>query len=545
MPVPNLCPCPKCACGLNKNRTRIAQALNAGAQQPPLARLQELLKSNMAPNQLEQATMSAFMAHPLESIASIDSQIQHLQNAIQKLQVTRGDLVHVVADFQLVTQPIRRVPQDVLAEIFMILVESEFSQYTPTFTFQPSPDDDVSATTTPERHLSQNAAWTVSRVCSAWRRLAQSTPRLWSYLRVHWDVPAPVSYQQQQYYVVDQTHRTREERLAVCLAETLRFSMSFPLSLSLDNVPSRYLQMLSISAGRWREFHSDCCPEFRGVTSLPVLRILDVSWYGVGPFSLARITSTMAPELRTLLTSVPSSGIADMFPENQITEFVDVTTEVEDDYCLDVNALAFLKRQPRLRKCRLHITDTRAAGTALTLTRLEYLALSIHPDRHQGSSPPNSFLTIRLLAPNLTTLEVTGDCSDPDDVLTFVKRSGCLLTSLSYSSARISEQGCIKIIESFTSLVTLSLDDNQSNPPTFPFSAMFFAKLTVMTGRARKKARSRRSAPTSSVDGADGPEVQYVPSLETLILPKSHTYPNGTFANVLTKRPSLRISAQT
>ncbi|KAJ7627844.1 hypothetical protein DFH06DRAFT_728234 [Mycena polygramma] len=124
--------------------------------QSPPASLAHLIESNAAPSSIESQLTRAY-------IGELESQIALLRGAKGPSRRRRAELRQAVKTYKAVVSPIRRVPPEILGEIFSYLVPSHFSEI-----------DQL------EPVVIDHAPWSMTRVCRHWSAVALETPALWS-----------------------------------------------------------------------------------------------------------------------------------------------------------------------------------------------------------------------------------------------------------------------------------------------------------------------------------------------------------------------------
>ncbi|KAK6977598.1 hypothetical protein R3P38DRAFT_3123748 [Favolaschia claudopus] len=102
------------------------------------------------------------IAEPTRQLLSLDEEISQLQKSIEKLKEKRDTLSTYVDEHKALISPIRRIPQDVLSEIF--------------FACLPTHRNCVMS--------ASEAPVILGRICSSWRALSLATPRLCASLHI-------------------------------------------------------------------------------------------------------------------------------------------------------------------------------------------------------------------------------------------------------------------------------------------------------------------------------------------------------------------------
>ncbi|KAJ6616655.1 hypothetical protein B0H10DRAFT_2036413 [Mycena sp. CBHHK59/15] len=214
------------------------------------------LGTNYCPRDEEVEEIESFLVEPLLRLKRLDDKIVEMQQAIDDLIEERYALNSYVQAHRALVSPVRRLPLDIIQEIFIACLPTHRNCV-------------MSA---------REAPVLLGRVCSAWRSISLSTPRLWA--RLHIVEPT------RPFDMVPTT--LFEEKLAQRLEVTkswLGRSGDCPLSLSLDSnldyvvtpphLPpphsnsGQFLQALIPFAARWRHINITISPLALGtLTSL-------------------------------------------------------------------------------------------------------------------------------------------------------------------------------------------------------------------------------------------------------------------------------------
>ena len=128
------------------------------------------LYTNYVPLDPEIEELRRLIAGPLAEISRFDEKIAHLQSMIDDLRRERQVFATFVDAHRALLSGTRRLPQELLQEIFTYCL--------------PSNRTERSSTTS-------EAPMLLGRICSSWRRIVMSTPQLWS--SIHVDVSEPPS----------------------------------------------------------------------------------------------------------------------------------------------------------------------------------------------------------------------------------------------------------------------------------------------------------------------------------------------------------------
>ncbi|KDR68210.1 hypothetical protein GALMADRAFT_43942, partial [Galerina marginata CBS 339.88] len=121
------------------------------------------LGSNYIPSDPEIQEIKAYLLHPIARIRLIDDELIDLETKLKALQDERKGLSHQVEICQAIITLPRRLPDDILSEIF----------------YQSLPTNVNAAMVNSVPPL------IFTQICKRWREVALSTPKLWSTIHIH------------------------------------------------------------------------------------------------------------------------------------------------------------------------------------------------------------------------------------------------------------------------------------------------------------------------------------------------------------------------
>ncbi|KAF8886258.1 hypothetical protein CPB84DRAFT_1549400 [Gymnopilus junonius] len=125
------------------------------------------LNTNYVPTNIDRAQILELLREPEVEVAKLNAEIAHLQSELDQLEAQHDGLEQAIFDHYQLLSPFRRLPDDILQEIFLRCL--------------------------PEKHnalmSTTEAPLLLGRVCSRWRGLAFHTPRLWATLHIPLPVP--------------------------------------------------------------------------------------------------------------------------------------------------------------------------------------------------------------------------------------------------------------------------------------------------------------------------------------------------------------------
>ncbi|KAF8206822.1 hypothetical protein K438DRAFT_448811 [Mycena galopus ATCC 62051] len=169
---------------------------------PPLPH--HLMTTNEPPSKGEAAEVRDIIGAVQSHVAELDASIATLETALAKLRLTRKEADRHIHGGRSILSNLRRVPSDVLAEIFLKITPDASHRRLPLIDSHP---------------------WTLARVSRAWRVTALSLPSLWS--NIDSSRPLPM------------------------LEEQLRRSNAFGLTITLRNSDVEALNVLMGCSQRW------------------------------------------------------------------------------------------------------------------------------------------------------------------------------------------------------------------------------------------------------------------------------------------------------
>ncbi|KAF8177069.1 hypothetical protein K438DRAFT_1845880 [Mycena galopus ATCC 62051] len=310
------------------------------------------LGTNYCPTDDEVVQIRSLLVQPTLRLKTLDDEIGDLQKAIDKLVEERDSLGTYVGAHRALLSPARRLPLDILQEIFIACMPTQRNCV-------------MSAIEAPVL---------LGRICSAWRTVSLSTPRLWA--RVHIVEPQPQGW----------GSPTAEPKLSQKVAQRLEItkiwlgrSGELPLSISMQSCSNQFLEGLIPFAARWQHIHFTTPPPslFEVIsyldTDMPWLETVEfhVSQY-YGSENIACGSFSILRGLR--ISSFSVSGnifVAERFPLvwNQLTSLTigGPSGSTTSEMTLDV-----ISKCPGLRCCKLMIMD---ASPEVTVSQHPTIAL--------------------------------------------------------------------------------------------------------------------------------------------------------------------------
>ncbi|KAJ7634642.1 hypothetical protein FB45DRAFT_470961 [Roridomyces roridus] len=230
------------------------------------------LGTNYCPTVDETIAIKTLLIEPLLQMKRLDTKIAELQQALSKLLEKREGLQTYVQAHEALLSPIRRMPADVVQEIFKACLPTHRNCVM-----------DAS-----------EAPLLLGRVCSAWRTLSLATPRLWASLHIvdpgepprpkESEPVWPVAPQEPRAALVEDVVWTWLERAGHC-----PLSISLQYDIELGYMPSHsIIQTIFSLASRWQHIRFAATdPAFQELVQLsaadvPELQSVELQYNQVG-----------------------------------------------------------------------------------------------------------------------------------------------------------------------------------------------------------------------------------------------------------------------
>ncbi|KAJ7198375.1 hypothetical protein GGX14DRAFT_470268 [Mycena pura] len=184
--------------------------------QLPASPCPELLLTNSVPSDVQLNEIHSFIGSKKAKISILNDQIAQVQRTLRRLESQRAELADLVESHRGVVSTIRRLPEEVLGEIF--------SQY---------------LGASDSRLHSPKALSHIIGVCAGWRAIALASPLLWRHIR-------PIRR--------EQSYDDSGELQQI----SLQLQRSAPVALSLhldETASSRVVDLLLTESRRWQNLY--------------------------------------------------------------------------------------------------------------------------------------------------------------------------------------------------------------------------------------------------------------------------------------------------
>ena len=167
---------------------------------------------NYVTSDTERREIFCILQEPQARLAKMNDEIKRMQAALEEMKRQRDELSQYIDHYHALTSPIRRLPKEILLEIFVHCLPKEHNAYM----------------------SSHEAPLLLGRICSSWRSISLSAPRLWT--TIHVPVPRTDRYPweviSKAEYIVALKRMIRLRTVA--LQEWLNRSGSLPVDISFN-----------------------------------------------------------------------------------------------------------------------------------------------------------------------------------------------------------------------------------------------------------------------------------------------------------------------
>ncbi|KAJ7589806.1 hypothetical protein C8J56DRAFT_1163615 [Mycena floridula] len=419
-------------CGFSASREPTFPSETPSHSLPP--RIQELLSSNISPSEAEEFHLRGILSQGDHFLQNLDDRIAAMQRELKELVLERARKAAELRDCKLILNPVRRVPKELLCEIFLSFINENLEE-----------DETKSSLDPSATH------WAVTRVCREWRGIAVSLPRMWSTMRiVQEDLDGPTGDMMTLQILGTQLHRSGTHQL----------SASFSCD---DLVPSHHvLQTLLCTSQRWKDLHISVPVEqlaaftsLRGyIPSLQTLHLWDCLADPVGPASTALRMDMFefASNLKTLFGH-PNALSNFKLPFSQITAF----ESTYDCPCHSYpNVLVLMPNLEKLTTTCSDPDDIDDYPDTIQLPNLRHAVLN-RGDEQDPHCNSDCVLLCRLCLPALQDLEVT-IYQSTTELRSLIERSQSPLVRLSLRAHDIDEEeDFVAILDRLPSLTSFKL----------------------------------------------------------------------------------------
>ncbi|KAJ7478362.1 hypothetical protein FB451DRAFT_1086944 [Mycena latifolia] len=353
--------------------------------------IRELIRSH---RQLPPQQLSSIVASLSDELARYDANIANLQDQLTRLISERAALKAQYDACRTVLAPIRRLPAEILGEIFALTSAATFEGY----------DTDESGSYEMDR-LAQTPLRTLSQVCARWHTIVMGTSSFWGKIHLDglfWVTPALTGVAMR------------------LLQAALDRGRDFPLTVVIINttlLPAHppALELLAQHSERWQTVHLACpfadLQHLSGVRGkLPRLETLEIAVPGTESEPVVLFDD--APGLRNIAISGDIAKVAVPSPEQ--LHSIGYRVLASTDIAIIVSSMSSLSQAHAFQiefflddwtGDRSHNIQLDIAATSSDISRLSIELLGQFHRRHCQQALSQIFTGLTL--PHLQTLEFT------------------------------------------------------------------------------------------------------------------------------------------
>ncbi|KAF8184483.1 hypothetical protein BJ912DRAFT_974993 [Pholiota molesta] len=319
------------------------------------------LCTNYVPTSQDRDHIRDILVEPQIRLGKVDNKIYELEQALEALKKGRKNLDDEIQQHKRLLSPIRRLPDDMLREIFLACLPGTHNAVMDC----------------------EEAPLLLGLVCNRWRLLAYSTPSLWASLHIPLPSLRGMPYRSAETAGYYEAYDGRIEKHYTAIHNWLLRSGSCPLSISfhtpLDNLAQlyeaysqRYLNIILLFSNRWHDLEmsvsvghlSDRMASIP-TTSVPILthlRLIFSRRISKAECDAWRTNGLLhAPRLRTLDISYipfpPSFVSGNFWTHLSSLNLTHAFPPAINKSATMEEAFSILSRCPRLINCSLDISD--------------------------------------------------------------------------------------------------------------------------------------------------------------------------------------------
>jgi hypothetical protein len=426
------------------------QLITSGLLLVPDTPVPHILFTNATPSPHEEPKIHTYLHTTTTAIAKLDWEIARLTAILQMLAFEREKLVNLVEEHKALLTPFRKIPPDVMTEIFLRCERGSRCDVVP----------DI-----PDSFDRNTGPLLLTQVCQRWRDHALRMPELWSNIRVRIG-RGELQESRRLPLIHTWLERSSEHPLNVCMEERLLRSPTF-------NSDSRNVAvgMLINISRRWKNLslvlrsptvHWPLFSKIKGLP-LPLLQHCTIitpprDQPNNTPQPDAVLTNLLsgATALTSLTLDYDATFLQLNLPRKKITH-LDLYVTNADRSIPTHMAFEILSHCPSLISFRVqcHVPAPFSPSSHLYHPALTSLDIRIESDSGMGAESLLTHLTpSNLVHLTISTRELEWN---QDTILSFIARCAPL-QSLTLQCKRIEKQHLLELLAHTKSLTSLTLD---------------------------------------------------------------------------------------
>ncbi|KAJ7589829.1 hypothetical protein C8J56DRAFT_859396 [Mycena floridula] len=271
----------------------------------PAAEIWQLLRENLPLSEAQETDFQKIVVEGDRYLEDLNSSIAKMRHDLQGLIREREEKEQELRFHKSVLHPLRRLPNEILSEIFLSFINEDLEQDETTSSLDPL-----------------STQWVIPRVSKYWRWVALSLSRMWSTIRLtHKDFDS--------IDLDDWIQRRRVAMLEVQLSRSGSHQLSVFIASRLDVAPSHpLLQLLFPTSDRWKDllifvpvaFLPAFAPIRGSLSSLHTLHVWSPGFSDQILVDRDIVAFELAPKLTTLIGN-PYIFLKLLLPYAQITTY--------------------------------------------------------------------------------------------------------------------------------------------------------------------------------------------------------------------------------
>lgn len=393
------------------------------------------VRTHTVPSSSEIKLIQSTLSHVYSNITGIDAEIDRVQAVLDSLKRKRRDLEICAEEHGSLLAPVRRLPPELLAKVFMNCLSSE---------------------SYPSSSTGKKNIMRPSQICRHWRDVALSMPRLWSSIYFNGHEKSETQIALAKLWL----SRTGNCSLSITVRDNSWNSVGIETIQPMIDTFLPYcnrLQHLELYDLQWSVLSSLAIAK----NNLPCLETLTVHTYRhTEPESQLMDTFELAPKLHTLDLGVGTKSHDLRIPWSQLTHFA---ADRDIDECHST-----LMSMPDITTLCIHLHFGIYLSVPITqlcqLTRLELTSMS-------DVGPFFDYLSCPVLR-HFSYGDVGGGWNQKP-FISFLSRSSCSLWSLQLQYGDLCEDELVRLLEHTPELGELRL-----GPTNHALSANTMSRLT-------------------------------------------------------------------
>ncbi|KAJ7584250.1 hypothetical protein C8J56DRAFT_953045 [Mycena floridula] len=420
--------------------------------------LEPFLSSNEPPSQTQESQFRELLTEGVQELRDFDERIAAMRRDLEVLVTQRASKRREVEGYRSVLHPIRRLPKEILCEIFLSFVNEEIEDSEENSSLDPS-----------------SMIWILPQVSADWRSIVLSFPRMWSTVRLT-DEDFDMDRLPNTIRMLEaQLHRSGSYELSL----TIDSPVSLAINSSVDLSKSHLLfENLFSTSSRWKQLFIfttvkslETFAPLRG--SLPSMTTLHLWVYGDEPLVSEVSMFEFAPKLTKLFgdpymlqkLNLPFSQIV-TYGQNRDDGFA------RDDGFTCTAYAALLSRMTNLEEIRTACLvdseedlfrglDGNTVPTTVTFPSLSRVVL-LRAEGEEGAehNTDECSLVPRLTVPALKELEIEIHQS-MDQLRALLRRSQCSLMTLSLKAYAVPDEACIDLLKVIPTLTSFTFESSE------------------------------------------------------------------------------------